>query len=191
MSTRSFIARQIDDDTYRTIYCHMDGYLTYNGALLLDCYNTPEKVDELLNLGDLSFLTSKLNPDPSKPHAFDYDMRQEGVTVAYGRDRGEKNTGAVDLPMEYLQRNARVMAYCYVFTKDNEWKYFKGGMSDKTLKDVKTDVDREYSKYGISQRPEGYYGFLNEEIAESMKAEMNESTADIQDDINLETIEHS
>ena len=83
------------------------------------------------------------------------------------------------------------MAYCYVFTKDNEWKYFQGGKSDKTLKDVKTDVDREYSKYGISQRPEGYYGFLNEEIAESMKVEMNESIADIQDDNNLETIEHS
>lgn len=33
--------------------------------------------------------------------------------------------------------------------------------------------------------------FLNEEIAESMKAEMNESIADIQDDNNLETIEHS
>ena len=40
MSTRSFIAKQIGKDAYLTVYCHSDGYLTYNGALLLGCYNT-------------------------------------------------------------------------------------------------------------------------------------------------------
>ena len=52
MSTRSYIAKQIGDNKYRTIYCHSDGYLTYNGAMLLDHYNSPEKLDELLRLGD-------------------------------------------------------------------------------------------------------------------------------------------
>ena len=47
LSTRSFIAKQTGADEYLTVYCHSDGYLTYNGALLLDCYNTPEQVDEL------------------------------------------------------------------------------------------------------------------------------------------------
>ena len=90
MSTRSLIAMQIEEDKYRTIYCHSDGYLTYNGAMLLDYYNTPEKVKELIDLGSISFLAKKLNPDPSKPHSFNYDERQEDVVVAYGRDRGEK-----------------------------------------------------------------------------------------------------
>ncbi len=62
MSTRSFIAKQIEKDAYLTVYCHNDGYLTYNGALLLDCYNTPEQVDELLKLGDLSYLAESSIP---------------------------------------------------------------------------------------------------------------------------------
>ena len=86
MSTRSYIAKQIGDNKYRTIYCHSDGYLTYNGAMLLDHYNSPEKLDELLRLGDLSCLGVNINPDPSRPHSFDHKKRQDGVTVAYGRD---------------------------------------------------------------------------------------------------------
>ena len=90
MSTRSFIAKQTGADEYLTVYCHSDGYLTYNGALLLDCYNTPEQVDELLKLGDLSYLAESLHPNPGMPHAFDYDKRQSGVTVAYGRTEGTR-----------------------------------------------------------------------------------------------------
>lgn len=59
MSTRSLIAKENDDGTFRTVYCHHDGYLTYNGAMLLDHYNTPERIDKLLDLGDLSFLAPK------------------------------------------------------------------------------------------------------------------------------------
>ena len=46
MSTRCYIAKQIGDNTYRTIFCHYDGYLEHCGAILLDAYNTPEKVDQ-------------------------------------------------------------------------------------------------------------------------------------------------
>lgn len=49
MSTRSLIAKQIGEDAYLTIYCHSDGYLSYNGAMLIDHYNSEEKIDELIN----------------------------------------------------------------------------------------------------------------------------------------------
>lgn len=94
MSTRSFISVEQDDGSYKGVYCHSDGYLTYNGAMLLDHYNSREKADALIALGDLSLLCEKLYPDPDKPHGFDYDKRQPDVTVAYARDRGEKNTEA-------------------------------------------------------------------------------------------------
>ena len=97
MSTRSYIAKQIADNKFRTIYCHSDGYLTHNGALLLDHYSEADKLDELLNLGDISCLEPTINPDPTKPHSFNYDERQEGVVIAYGRDRGDKD---VDAPTE-------------------------------------------------------------------------------------------
>ena len=38
---------KIDDDKYKTIYCHSDGYLTYNGAMLLDHYSDKTKVEKL------------------------------------------------------------------------------------------------------------------------------------------------
>ena len=40
MSTRSFICVEQDDGSYKGVYCHSDGYLTYNGAMLLDHYNS-------------------------------------------------------------------------------------------------------------------------------------------------------
>ena len=42
MSTRSLICKQIDKNLYEAIYCHSDGYLTYNGAMLIDHYKDEE-----------------------------------------------------------------------------------------------------------------------------------------------------
>ena len=83
MSTRSLIAMQLEGDKYKTIYCHFDGYLSHNGALLLDYYNTPEIINELLELGNISCLAKNLYPDPTMIHGFGYNERQEDVVVAY------------------------------------------------------------------------------------------------------------
>ena len=80
------IAKQIAEDEYLAVYCHQDGYLSHNGALLLDCYNTPEKVDALLALGELSHLGKDME---AAPHEIADLKGMEGVTVAYCRDRGE------------------------------------------------------------------------------------------------------
>lgn len=79
MSTRSMIAKQIAEDEYLAVYCHQDGYLSHNGALLLDCYNTPEKVDALLALGELSHLGKDME---AAPHEIADLKGMEGVTVA-------------------------------------------------------------------------------------------------------------
>ena len=170
MSTRSFIAKQIGEDQYRTVYCHSDGYLTYNGAMLLDRYNTPKKVDELLALGDLSVLNKNLYPNPDRPHGFDYDKRQEDVTVAYGRDRGDRDTQAETKTLAELDDPNNWTAYVYIFTQENTWKYFRAGHSAEGLRDVKEDLEQEYAAYGLV-RPEGYYGFLSEDIAKQLREE--------------------
>ena len=169
MGTRSFIAKEIGDDQYRTIYCHSDGYLTYNGAMLVDHYNTPEAVDELLNLGDISSLGERPNPDLDRPHRFDYDMRQEGVTVAYSRDRGDKNTEARVMSLAELDDPNNWTAYVYIFTQDNEWKYFEAGQSGQGLRSVSGDLGKMYSEHGID-RPEWFYGFLSDASAEYLKS---------------------
>lgn len=174
MSTRSYIAKQIGEDKYLTVYCHNDGYLSYNGAMLIDHYNSEEKVDELLKLGDLSCLCEKINPDPSKPHSFDYGERQKDVTVAYGRDRGESGTEAREYTMDQLDDPNNWTEYVYIFNKDNGWKYFHSGQSDQGLCDVEEDWEREYAMYGTERIP-NHYGFVNQEIVDSLLKEQNEN----------------
>lgn len=56
MSTNSSISMLNDDGTVTSIYCHWDGYLSYNGRILYDHYNDKEKVKQLIALGSLSSL---------------------------------------------------------------------------------------------------------------------------------------
>ena len=167
MSTRSLIAKQIGEDAYLTIYCHSDGYLSYNGAMLIDHYNSEEKVDELLKLGDLSCLCKKLNPDPSEPHSFDYDERQENVTIAFGRDRGDTNVEAQTLTMEQLDAPDNWTEYVYIFNKDGGWKYFHSGQSEQGLRDIEEDLQKEYAMYGTERIPD-HYGFVTQDIVDSL-----------------------
>jgi hypothetical protein len=99
MSTRSNIAVLSGAEGVRAIYCHSGGYPAHNGHIL-DTYYTPgrprvacqTKITDLIDLGDLSELGEHVHPDPRKPHRFDYEQRQPGVTVAFHRDRGERDT---------------------------------------------------------------------------------------------------
>ena len=56
MSTRSGIALKLDNGTYIWNYIHWDGYPAGVGHTLLDNYPTRERVEKLLDLGNLSSL---------------------------------------------------------------------------------------------------------------------------------------
>ena len=92
MGTRSNIGIVNEDDSITAIYCHWDGFLSYNGKMLLQHYTSTDIVNQLMNLGDLSSLNEKLYPDDSKPHTF--QNQQEDVCVAYGRERSESDVGS-------------------------------------------------------------------------------------------------
>lgn len=77
----SLIAKQIDTDTYRTVFCQMNGHLEFQGAMLLEKFSTPEQVDRILDLGDLYLLYPILEPDPALPHTL--DSPQKNVSVAF------------------------------------------------------------------------------------------------------------
>lgn len=85
MGTRSRIAIQNADGTLESIYCHWDGYPSNNGAILQEHYQDEAKVRELIALGDLSILAPNTTPEGS--HSF--GKPEDGVCVAYKRDRGE------------------------------------------------------------------------------------------------------
>lgn len=113
MSTHCLICRKNADTSYDYIYCHWDDYYEHAGNILLKYYNTKEKVDDLIALGDLSSISKKLNPTTDS-HSF--DNPEPDVCVAYGRDRHKKDVGphhcaAIDLNEE---------EYVYLY-EDGEW----------------------------------------------------------------------
>lgn len=155
MSTRSLICMQIDDDKYEAIYCHSDGYLTYNGSMLLDHYNDKEKLQKLLDLGNISCLQQNIEPDPTRPHSFDYSQRQDDVVVAYGRDRGEENQEKSIRTLQEL-KDWDWIEFIYIFNKENKWKYLEYPF--EKMIDLKEGIAKTYKKLEIKQ-PKGFYGF--------------------------------
>lgn len=125
MSTNALISvmtkNSHNEDIYKTIYCHWDGYLSHLGAILFKNYNTAELADALVSLGDASCIEEKLTP--TGEHSF--DKPENGVCVFYHRDRGEDwgNTKPRELwAVEFRKDNKFV--YTYLF-KDNAWHYKK------------------------------------------------------------------
>ncbi|MCA1800185.1 MAG: hypothetical protein LC650_02720 [Actinobacteria bacterium] len=110
MGTRSAIALAHEDGTVEAIYCHWDGYVECNGRILDECYQDRSKVQELIDLGDLSALN---------------DTAAE--CEAYHRDRGEdfdmvvaRRYGSYQMMIEdELEDSDR--EYLYVFLKNDTW----------------------------------------------------------------------
>lgn len=176
MSTRSYICLEQPDGKLKGIYCHHDGYLTYNGAMLIDHYSEREKVEKMIELGDMSSLREKLEPNPKLPH--DFEHRQKHVTVFYHRDKGDKReiTEARDVTLEDVNKPDSWIEYCYVYGLDNKWRYFVCGQTEEgpKLKDLQEGLDEEYRKLGF-KRPEGYYGFYFDEDIKALREQENQA----------------
>ena len=84
---------QGDPAAYKTILCQKDGYVQHVGALLVNHYNTFKKAIELISLGDIAYLSERACPSIVTYEAHSWEKPAPGVTVAYGRDRGEQNVG--------------------------------------------------------------------------------------------------
>jgi len=106
MATRSRIAIENQDGTVTSIYCHWDGYTNGVGKTLEKWYTTQEKVEALIELGDISSL----------------DMTPTS-TVAYHRDRGEDLEQTTFSNIENLFKKGFNSGeeYVYCFTKDGKW----------------------------------------------------------------------
>lgn len=119
MSTRSRIAIKNADGTYRSIYCHFDGYPDGVGATLKEHYTDPTKINQLLDLGDISALGSEIG----EKHDFDDRNAPQEWTRAYGRDRGETGIDASESPtMDDLRELTKGSGgeYLYWFA-NGEW----------------------------------------------------------------------
>ena len=113
MSTHAIVAIS-DGINIRAIYVHFDGYPSHTGKILMEGFNTIEKIHGLIDLGDLSSIESS-----------------NESCIAYGRDRGEKDVFSKSFAslsdlIEYGK--SYYAAYIYLF-EDNRWVVNKMGTS--------------------------------------------------------------
>jgi hypothetical protein len=119
MSTRSLIAVEDADGTFRSIYVHWDG--DSHLPILQKNYKTLAKVNRLIALGSLSILGSLIGV---KTNFASYDPKTTDQCLAYGRDRGDIGTEA--RTSESRQCLTAYAASCwaeylYIFSRNSEW----------------------------------------------------------------------
>ena len=148
MGTRSMIAIQNPyNKTVRAVYCHWDGYLEHNGAILHKHYSASPKVNNLIALGDISSLKNEIGEkhdfsrlDSTLPEA-EYEALYGNMTTFYGRDRGETGTEfkvfktLAEAEDHYTWSD---YFYCFKYTKASdytvgEWHYKQMGGRWKKL----------------------------------------------------------
>ena len=119
----------------KSVYCHYDGYPEYVGKILVNHYNTPEKVTKLISMGDISSLEKSIG----KKHDFNmpYNEKEKlGYTTFYHRDRGDElRINSNKSIKEYLlDANERWADYVYIYwgTKGDDtptatkgWEYIQ------------------------------------------------------------------
>ena len=130
MGTRSRIG-VMHGTVCKSVYCHWDGYLEHNGAILQEHYSSA-KANHLIALGDLS----ALRPEIGDQHPFsqfevdeidrdDFIRTTQNMCTFYGRDRCE--TG-VDFKVahtfeEFLEQCDNCDAEYYYVMENGEWYY--------------------------------------------------------------------
>jgi len=126
MGTRSYIIQQTTDGKetrYHGIYCHWDGYIEHNGRILSEHYSDPEKLKQLIALGDISSLRPLLEQNP--------DFPETPFTFAYHRDRGEEWEGVKpenSFSLLSLKDTAKRSGCEYIYLFDGEsWKFAQRG----------------------------------------------------------------
>lgn len=113
MATRSYIILELSDEdkkkyktdkNYMGIYCHWDGYKSYNGRILMKYYDTKEKVEELISHGDMSSLQPTL-----QECIFYHRDREHDLKISFFDEINKEFTNSM-------------VCFLYLF-KNNQWHY--------------------------------------------------------------------
>jgi len=111
MGTRSMIAIQNPyNKTVRAVYCHWNGYLEHNGAILAKHYADSPKVNNLIALGDLSSLGTQIGEaHPFSPFVSDTEEFKALPKAEQERIKEE---------IRVAHEAAKDAGYCTYYTRD-------------------------------------------------------------------------
>lgn len=128
MGTRSRIA-VMHGTVCKSVYCHWDGYLAHNGAILQEHYDS-SKANQLVALGDLS----SLRPNIGEKHAFSqfevpkeeveaFKTLTEDMCTFYGRDRDESGVEwkVAHTFNDFLEQCENCDAEYYYVMENGQW----------------------------------------------------------------------
>jgi len=120
MATRSAIGYKLPTGEVRGIYCHWDGYVEHNGAILQTHYTDAAKIAAMVELGDMSALAAEI-----------------ADCTYYGRDRGETDvaTQTYNDVDEYVTHYADGCDYEYLWN-GNEWIVTNGNLVFDRVEDL-------------------------------------------------------
>ena len=123
MATRARIGLRLAGDAILSVYHHWDGYPTWLGVHLRQNYTTREKIEELLDGGDISCIDSDT----------DWDRNECEPHVQYYNDRGENTEPRLDLnDDDFFDNNVE---YAYIFD-DGEWLCYDLHDAEPQLVDI-------------------------------------------------------
>ena len=114
MGTRSRIGIQLKDDSILSVYCHWDGYPSFNGRVLREFYDTKEKVDQLINGGNISSLHTNVGwNNETLPETGPQYYTSRGESIDDNEPRVDDNI------VDFLNDGEE---YAYIFNQRfNEW----------------------------------------------------------------------
>ena len=130
MATRSRIGIQLADQSILSVYCHSDGYPEFNGAKLVEHFNSHDDAAELIDGGSISSLWT----DQS------WDMTTLPTSgPRYFTSRGDEYIAPrLDSNLEEYLANGE--EYAYIF-KDDEWVcYNTKSWSEEYLQQIEIPV---------------------------------------------------
>ena len=127
MGTRSTIALEFADGTVEQVYCHWDGYLEGNGAMLIQHYMDPFKVKQLLALGGFSSLEASV--EDTKKTA--YTQRGEELMINKFKDFEDYKANHQYEEYEYILRNINGIAVWFVADHDNVYVTLESAIADE------------------------------------------------------------
>lgn len=173
--TRALIGIKYKDGTIKGVLVEQHGYPGRTGIILYMKYYTKEKIEDLLNLGNILILGDEVHPDSSFPHYINISedmeiedinlkgikekMIQEFVTIAVHRDIRVNENGLLKKlgktepitfnSLEDLKKTKGRyrIKYGYIFDEViMDWKTY--GNSYKTGK--YTRIDKDIDKYNYT-----------------------------------------
>jgi len=119
MGTRSTIAIEFADGTVSQVYCHWDGYLENNGAILVQNYMDPFKVRALVDLGGFSSLRDSVEETAETA----YTQRGEDLDINRYMNADEYFDCSQQEEYDYILRQVEGKAVWFVrcYATDGVW----------------------------------------------------------------------